>query len=129
MICSFQDFEQEKICQDRNFILLVSMINSKHVYFYWGGSFTLWTPPMHIFWGVQTPPTPPGIDAPAGRSKNLDQTGNPTGRSAQTVPVDPIGFHHSSIPFPLLYNCRVPFFWVVLAVASFLIVELNHQNC
>ena len=28
-----------------------------------------------------------------GRSKNLDPTGNPTGRSTRPVPVDPIGFH------------------------------------
>ena len=28
-----------------------------------------------------------------GRSKNLDPTGNPTGRSTRPVPVDPTGFH------------------------------------
>ena len=28
-----------------------------------------------------------------GRSKNLDPTGNLTGRSTRPVPVDPIGFH------------------------------------
>ena len=28
-----------------------------------------------------------------GRSKNLDPTGNPTGRSTRPVPVDPSGFH------------------------------------
>ena len=32
-----------------------------------------------------------------GRSKNLDPTGNPTGRSTQSVPVDPTGFHLCSI--------------------------------
>ena len=28
-----------------------------------------------------------------GRSKNLDPTGNPTGRSTRPVPVDPTDFH------------------------------------
>ena len=56
VISSFQDFEQE-ISVKTNFSLLVSMINSKHVYFYWG-SFTLWTPQC-IFLGGSGPPQPP----------------------------------------------------------------------
>ena len=35
--------------------LLVFMINSKHVHFYWGVIYSL-DPPMHIFGGVWTPP-------------------------------------------------------------------------
>ena len=70
MICSFQDFEK-KTSQDRYFTLLVSMINSKHVHFY-RRSFTLWTPPMHIFGGVRTPLNPWGIDAPGSEKHNQE---------------------------------------------------------
>ena len=49
------------------------MINSRHVYCYWGGPL-LFGPPMHIFEGVRTPPTPPGIDA-LGRQPFQDQSG------------------------------------------------------
>ena len=40
-----------------------------------GGSFTLRTPPMHIFGGGPDPPTPPGIDAP-GRKKKGSLSGH-----------------------------------------------------
>ena len=40
------------------------MINSRHVYFYWGGPL-LFGPPQCISLGGPDPPTPPGIDAPA----------------------------------------------------------------
>ena len=58
-----KDVKLSNISQDRNFILLVSMINRKHVYFYWGGPL-LFGPPNAYLWGSGPPPTPPGIDAP-----------------------------------------------------------------
>ena len=49
----FSRFGARKILQDRNVILLVFMIYSKHTYsiFIGGGSFTHGLPPMHIFGG------------------------------------------------------------------------------
>ena len=63
--CSFQEFLSMKIYQNRNVILLVFMINSEHVHFYWG-SFTLWTPQCISLGGPDPPP--PGTDAPGRRS-------------------------------------------------------------
>ena len=57
VICSFQDFEQEKSVKT-NFILLASMINSRHVYFYWGVLYSL--DPQCISLGGSGPPQPPG---------------------------------------------------------------------
>ena len=54
VICSFQDFEQEKSVKTE--IFLASMINSKHVYL--GGSL-LFGPPNAYFLGSLDPPPPP----------------------------------------------------------------------
>ena len=48
------------------------MTNSKHVHLYWGGPL-LFGPPNAYFWGGQDPPTPPGIDAPAGNELVQEQ--------------------------------------------------------
>ena len=66
MILSKKNLSRQK-CQ-----LLVFMINSKHVYFYWGVLYFL-DPPIHIFGGSgpprppPPPPPPPRIDAPASK--------------------------------------------------------------
>ena len=62
VIYSFQDFEPEKSVKTE-LILLVFMIIA-NMFIFIGGSFTLWTPSVHIFWG-SGPPDPPGIDVPA----------------------------------------------------------------
>ena len=40
------------------------MIDSRHVYFYWGGPLLFGPPPQCISLGGPDPPTPAGIDAP-----------------------------------------------------------------
>ena len=62
-----------------------------------------------------------------GRSKNLDPTGNPTGRSTRPVPVDTTGFHlwgevpslKTYLPHPLL-NSTLP-------LSNFIALPLNFK--
>ena len=56
-----------------------------------------------------------------GRSKNLDPTGNPTGRSTRPVPVDPTGFHLWFKPLLEMSN-----FWWTVRVFTYTVICINY---
>ena len=79
----FSRFGARKILQDRNVILLVIMIYSKHIPFLLGGILYSWTPPNAYLWrvipqeidtpdrGPQSMLTPPPLTTKAKRIKSI----------------------------------------------------------
>ena len=64
MICNFQAFEQEKSIKTEMLFMLVFMLNSKHVHFYWESLYSLYPSQWISLEGFNLP-DPLGIDPPA----------------------------------------------------------------